>query len=100
VLWKKTTSELMQIKQKKPPGFKQVGLFKKVMKILECHHFVLYIRRFVFELFDKSVMRQIVLEEENSEEEISESDGGSEGKTERQRSISAVSEPVGLGLGL
>lgn len=99
VLWKKTTSELMQIKQRKPPGLKQPQLFKKVMKILECHHFVLYIRRFVFELFDMSVMRQIVLEE-SSDEETSEGDDVSEGKTERQSSVSAASEPLGLGLGL
>ena len=90
VLAKRAIGELNTIKQKKVPGFKQPQLFRKVMTILECHHFRLPIRRFVIDLFDKSVMRQIVLDEESSEEN-GESDDGSEGGTERQRSISAPS---------
>lgn len=39
------------------------------MTILELHHFRLPVCRFVIDLFDKKVMRQIVLEEEDSEEE-------------------------------
>lgn len=93
VLTKRAISELMNVKQKKSPGFKQPQLFRKIMTILECYHFRLPIRRFVIDLFDRSVMRQIVLDEESSDDNI-ESDDGSEGRTERQRSISAPSVPA------
>lgn len=93
VLTKRAISELMHIKQKKAPGFRQSQLFRKVMTILECHHFRLPVRRFVIDLFDRSVMRQIVLDEESSDDNA-ESDDGSEGGTERQRSISAPSVPA------
>ncbi|RDW89486.1 cytosolic regulator pianissimo [Coleophoma cylindrospora] len=92
VLTKRAISELMHIKTKKAAGFKSPIFFRKIMTILEYHHFPLPIRRFVMELFDKSVMRQIVLDEESSEEDLSSNDdSGSENKTERQRSISDVS---------
>jgi rapamycin-insensitive companion of mTOR len=45
------------------------------MGILECHHFRLPVCRFVIDLFDKKVMRQIVLEEEDSDDD---SDGSEE----------------------
>jgi hypothetical protein len=89
---KRAINELMYIKQKKAPGFRQPKLFKKIITMLECHHFRLPVRRIVIDLFDRSVMRQIVLDEEGSEEDI-DSDKGSEGGTERQRSISAPSAP-------
>lgn len=41
------------------------------MTILELHHFRLPVCRFVIDLFDKKVMRQIVLEEEDSEQDSS-----------------------------
>jgi hypothetical protein len=94
VLTKRAVSELMHIKTKKVLGFRQPQLFKKIMTLLECHHFRLPIRRFVIDLFDKSVMRQIVLDEESSDEDIESGDSsGSEGRTERQRSISDASAP-------
>jgi len=95
VLTKRAISELSHIKAKKASGFKSVALFKKVMTLLEYHHFRLPMRRFVIELFEKRVLRQIVLEEESDEDEAGDvgdkGDGGdseSEGRTERQRSIS------------
>lgn len=111
VLKNRAMGELMYIKSKKPPGFKQAILFRKILVLLECHHFRLGIRRFTIDLFDKSVMRQIVLDEESSEEEEEEEeqeeeeeeeeeddeegseeyDSASEGRTARQRSISNVS---------
>jgi rapamycin-insensitive companion of mTOR len=49
------------------------------MTILELHHFRLPVCRFVIDLFDKKVMRQIVLEEEESDQDGSdESEEGSE----------------------
>lgn len=35
-----------------------------MMKVLESHNFRLPVRRFVMELFDKNVMRHVVLDEE------------------------------------
>jgi hypothetical protein len=92
VLKGRAMTELMHIKTRKPPGFKQPALFRKVMTLLECHQFKLNMRRFAIDLFDRSVMRQIVLDEESSDENLeSEDDSTSEGRTERQRSISDVS---------
>lgn len=96
VLKNKAMSELMHIKAKKAPGFRQASLFKKIMILLECHQFRLGMRRFAIDLFDKSVMRQIVLDEESSDEnqESSDDDSGSEGRTERQPSVTNLSSPT------
>jgi rapamycin-insensitive companion of mTOR len=49
------------------------------MSILESHHFRLPVCRFVIDLFDKKVMRQVVLEEEDEEDsDDSEDEGSSE----------------------
>ncbi|PQE16722.1 cytosolic regulator pianissimo protein [Rutstroemia sp. NJR-2017a BBW] len=59
-------------------------------------------RRFVIELFEKRVLRQIVLEEESDEEEggsaVGEEEGDSENevRTERQRSVTDVPEAAPL----
>ena len=42
-------------------------MFHKVMQVLESHHFRLPVCRFVIDLFDKRVLRQIVLEEDDNE---------------------------------
>jgi len=39
------------------------------MQILEAHHFRLPACRFVLDLFDKSVLQQIVLEDEDEDED-------------------------------
>lgn len=52
---------------KKAPGFTKPALFHKVMQVLEAHHFRLPACRFVLDLFDKRVLRQIVLEEEEDD---------------------------------
>lgn len=51
------------------------------MQILEAHHFRLPACRFVLDLFDKKVLEQIVLEEEDDETEES-SYSGSESDEE------------------
>lgn len=51
------------------------------MQILEAHHFRLPACRFVLDLFDKRVLEQIVLEEEDEESEES-SDSGPESDEE------------------
>lgn len=43
------------------------------MQILEAHHFRLPACRFILDLFDKSVLQQIVLEEEDQDEDSSDS---------------------------
>ncbi|RDL34990.1 HR1 repeat-containing protein [Venustampulla echinocandica] len=91
VLQKRAMAELSQIKLKKTPNFKQSALFKKVMTLLEAHHFRLTVRRFVIELFDRNVLRRIVFEEDSDNEGMDSDDNSeSEVRTERQRSLSDV----------
>ena len=95
VLYKRAMTGLMHIKTKKAAGFRSSALFKKIMTLLECHHFHLHVRQNVINLFDKAIMRQIVLDEESSDENMDSADeSGSEGRTERQRSVSDASAPV------
>ncbi|KAF2865868.1 Rapamycin-insensitive companion of mTOR, N-term-domain-containing protein [Massariosphaeria phaeospora] len=81
VLAKKAANDLQAIKAKKATGFTKPSMFHKVMQILEAHHFRLPACRFVLDLFDKRVLPQIVLEEEEQEadeaDESSESSSGS-----------------------
>ncbi|TGO22247.1 hypothetical protein BPAE_0176g00120 [Botrytis paeoniae] len=80
ILHKKAIGELIQIKENQGDAFKQVGLFKKVMVLLEYHHFRLPMRRFVIELFEKRVLRRIVLDEDSDDEvEMGVGMGGREG---------------------
>ena len=63
VLTNRAAGELRSIKAKRPEFFNSVGLFQEVMGILERHSFRLLVRRFVLDLFDKDILRQIVLDE-------------------------------------
>lgn len=63
-----------RIKAKKAPGFTKPAMFHKVMQVLEAHHFRLPACRFILDLFDKSVLQQIVLEEEDESEESSDAE--------------------------
>lgn len=74
VLCKKAAADLHVIKAKHHDHFHQVTLFQKTLTILESHHFRLPQRQYILDLFDKSVMRHIVLEEDTEEE--TESDTG------------------------
>lgn len=58
------TVHLCSLKTKHPECFRQVALFRKTLMILESHHYRLPARRFALDLFDKSVMRRVVLEED------------------------------------
>ncbi|KAK3374868.1 Rapamycin-insensitive companion of mTOR, N-term-domain-containing protein [Podospora didyma] len=70
VLYRRARNELMQIKsQKRAVGFKQPHLFRRVMGLLECHHYRLADRSMIVGLFDKSVLRSIIFDDEESEEE-------------------------------
>ncbi|EPS28863.1 hypothetical protein POX_f07939 [Penicillium oxalicum] len=65
VLSKRSAADLYNLKSKQPERFHQVQLFRKALCILESHHYRLPARRFALDLFDKSVMRRIVLEEDS-----------------------------------
>ena len=96
VLYKTAMTELMQIKNKRAPGFRQAALFRKIMTLLECHHFRLHVRQNVINLFDRAIMRQIVLDEESDEQTMESEEGGqsSEDGTEKQSSIRDSSGPT------
>ncbi|KAK4250597.1 Rapamycin-insensitive companion of mTOR, N-term-domain-containing protein [Corynascus novoguineensis] len=67
VLYRRARSELMQIKtQRRAAGFAQPHLFRKVMSLLECHHYRLVDRNMIVGLFDKSVLRAVVYGEDES----------------------------------
>ncbi|PWY73672.1 cytosolic regulator pianissimo [Aspergillus heteromorphus CBS 117.55] len=65
VLSKRAAADLHSLKSKQPDRFHQPHLFRKTLSILEGHHFRLPARRFALDLFDKSVMRRIVLEDDS-----------------------------------
>ncbi|KAE8130906.1 Rapamycin-insensitive companion of mTOR, N-term-domain-containing protein [Aspergillus pseudotamarii] len=65
VLSKRAAADLHSIKSKQPERFHQPHLFRKALSILESHHFRLPARRFALDLFDKSVMRRIVMEDDS-----------------------------------
>ncbi|KAF2097173.1 cytosolic regulator pianissimo [Rhizodiscina lignyota] len=67
VLAKRAAGDLHTIKAKKPPQFQDAEVFKKVMRILERHHFRLPVCRFVIDLFDRRVLRKVVLEEDDDD---------------------------------
>lgn len=81
VLSKRRAMELHILKHKQPEPFQQTAFFHKVMKLLEQYHFRLPVLRFVIDLFDKRVMRRIVLDEESDDSESDRGDSGPEAKT-------------------
>ncbi|GFP58826.1 target of rapamycin complex 2 subunit ste20 [Trichoderma asperellum] len=105
VLYRKAVTELQKIKARKPTAFRSAEFFKTVMGLMEWNHYRLGVRRMVIDLFEKTVMRQIVFDEDesdSSEEDesspVDADDSVSSGddrddRTERQRSISEPMEP-------
>ncbi|KAL9596570.1 MAG: hypothetical protein Q9219_005697 [cf. Caloplaca sp. 3 TL-2023] len=69
VLAKKAANDLNGTKVRHPEAFTSVELYRKVRDVLGSHSFRLPVRRFLLDLFDKSVMRRIVLDEDESENE-------------------------------
>lgn len=93
VLYRRSRAELLQIKAtKKAAGFKQPQLFRKVMSLLECHHYRLPDRNMIVGLFDKSVLRAVIFdedqttsgEEEESGMDMDEDDSEREGKNDEE----------------
>ncbi|KAI5204722.1 hypothetical protein E4T39_03433 [Aureobasidium subglaciale] len=78
VLSNKAAADLNAYKQKKAPGLRSPRLFLEVVKVLEGHRYRLPACRFVLDLFDRGVLRRLVLEEEeeqSSEDEEIEAEG-------------------------
>ena len=73
VLSNKAAADLSGLKHRKALGFQSPALFLKAMRILSSHHYRLPACRFVIDLFEKGIMRKIVLEESDDD---SGSDGG------------------------
>jgi rapamycin-insensitive companion of mTOR len=71
------------------PAFGKASMFHKVMQILEAHHFRMPACRFVLDLFDKRVLQQIVLDEDEDDDD---EDGG-EDEGEDDDSSESGSEP-------
>ncbi|KAK5118057.1 hypothetical protein LTR62_004103 [Meristemomyces frigidus] len=77
VLTNKALAELHRHKAKRASGFQKPALFKKAMALLAAHSYRIPQYRFVIDLFDKSVLRSIVLEEDSDDEDDSDdSEGG------------------------
>ena len=68
VLTKKAANELHSMKIKMAEHFSSVVLFRKVMGVLETSSFRLQVRRFVIDLFDKDIMRRMILEDDSGSE--------------------------------
>ncbi|OQD81832.1 hypothetical protein PENANT_c025G05566 [Penicillium antarcticum] len=78
VLSKRAASDLHGLKSKQPERFHQAHLFRKTLCILESHHFRLPARRFALDLFDKRVLRRIVLDEDSDSDSDSSATSNSE----------------------
>ncbi|KAK2813674.1 hypothetical protein FQN50_000072 [Emmonsiellopsis sp. PD_5] len=83
VLSKRAAADLHSLKTKKPEYFRHISLFQKALVLLESHHFRLPARRFALDLFDKSVMRRIVLDDEDGDDD---EDDSSESESEGESS--------------
>ena len=71
VLSKKVAIELNGLKSRHQEVFRGVRLFKKTLVLLESHHYRLWQRLFILDLFDKGIVRQIIAEEDLENEERS-----------------------------
>lgn len=80
--WQFVLTACRSIKSRKVPAFSKPSIFHKVMEILEAHHFRLPACRFVLDLFDKRVLQQIVLDEEEDEESEEDSEYESDSAAE------------------
>lgn len=81
VLTNKALTELNCFKHKKVAGFGSPMLFRRVMVLMASHAYRIPQYRFVFDLFDKGVLRKIVLEEEEDDDDDTNdsSDGSQDG---------------------
>ncbi|KIX02819.1 uncharacterized protein Z518_08762 [Rhinocladiella mackenziei CBS 650.93] len=74
VMYKKAAADLHALKAKQPSHFADTEMFRKTLVILESHHYRLQARHYILNLFNKGLMRRIILDEEMGDE--TESDTG------------------------
>ncbi|KAI5305862.1 hypothetical protein KEM56_003078 [Ascosphaera pollenicola] len=77
ILAKRAASDLHTLKTRHPDAFRDLAIFRKTLILLDSHHYRLQTRRFALDIFDKSVMRRLVLSGgvgEDSDLEPSDSD--------------------------
>ena len=67
VMYKKAAADLHAMKAKHHQHFRQVALFRETLAVLEHHHYGLPSHQFILDLFDRDVLRRIVLEEVDDE---------------------------------
>lgn len=75
VMYKKAAADLHSLKAKQPIYFADAEMFRKTLVILETHHYRLQARHFILNLFNKGLMRQIILDEELGEDTESDTTG-------------------------
>jgi rapamycin-insensitive companion of mTOR len=75
VLSNKAAADLNLLKSKKVAGLRSPVVFKQVLEVLSGHKYKLVACRFVFDLFDRGVLRKLVLDEEDEDEGEDEGDG-------------------------
>ncbi|QIW95391.1 hypothetical protein AMS68_000909 [Peltaster fructicola] len=81
VLINKAVGELNHLKHnKKAPGFSRPALFRKAMVLLASRTYRIPQYRFVIDLFDKGVLRKIVLEEDSDDDDIDDDDDDGQGQ--------------------
>lgn len=68
VRFSKARNDLVSLKEKKPQGFADPQMFRRVVALMEAHHYRLAARR-MLELFERSVLREIVFGDDSDEDE-------------------------------
>ena len=69
VLAKNRAAELHALKGRKVAAFRSPQFFSKTMEIIDRYHLRLQALRFMVELFDKEVIRRVILDEEDDDDE-------------------------------
>ncbi|KAK6379604.1 uncharacterized protein PV06_00495 [Exophiala oligosperma] len=76
VMYKKAAGDLHTLRVKQPTYFAETEMFKRTLVILESHHYRLQARHYILNLFNKGLMRRIILDEEMEENDTTGSDTG------------------------
>jgi rapamycin-insensitive companion of mTOR len=82
----------IRIKLRKPQLFQSTEVFGKVMLVLESHHFHHQMWCFTLNLFDKRVMRRIVLDEDENESKSENVNGSKNSRQELEDSDDDIDE--------
>ncbi|KAI5291317.1 hypothetical protein KEM54_005403 [Ascosphaera aggregata] len=68
ILAKRAAADLHVVKTRNPEAFRDLSIFRKTLVLLDSHHYRLQTRRFALDIFDKSVMRHLVLSCETNDD--------------------------------